>query len=138
MGQFYVTIAMIPSWEVISLESRPSPFRDRFTHAHINGRVYRKIRRGKERASDESWVIYSDVIVFVVSLLPCRLLPCSVSKIGARYTNTNSGVARGGQKGQLPPLFRIPPPTCHTRMHARRKNTAGPRDYNRSRRDSRG
>ena len=52
---------------------RPSPFRDRFTHAHINGRVYGKIRRGKERAWDtspESWVMYSDVIVFVVSLLP--------------------------------------------------------------------
>ena len=24
---------------------------------------------------------------------------------------------------------RIPPPTCHTRMRARRKTTAGPRDY---------
>ena len=24
---------------------------------------------------------------------------------------------------------RIAPPTCHTRMRARRKNTAGPRDY---------
>ena len=71
---------------VTSLESRPSPFRDRFTHAHINGRVYGKIRRGKERAWDtspESWVMYSDVIVFVVSLLPPpRTL--SISKIGAR------------------------------------------------------
>ena len=61
-----------------SLESRPSPFRDRFTHAHINGRVYGKIRRGKERAWDtspESWVMYSDVIIFVVSLLqPPRTL----------------------------------------------------------------
>ena len=69
----------------VSLESRPSPFRDRFTHAHINGRVYGKIRRGKERAWDtctspESWVMYSDVIVFVVSL-PC-LLACSISKVG--------------------------------------------------------
>ena len=50
-----------------SLESRPSPFRDRFTHAHIHGRVYGKIRNGKERAWDtspESWVMFSDVIVF--------------------------------------------------------------------------
>ena len=44
----------------------------------------------------------------------------------------------GGKRGNCPPFFRIPPPTCHTRMHARRKNTAGPRDYNRSRRDSGG
>ena len=56
-----------------SLESRPSPFRDCFTHAHINGRVYGKIQRGKERAWDtspESWVMYSDVMVFVVSPWP--------------------------------------------------------------------
>ena len=59
--------------DLYSLESRPSPFRDRFTHAHINGRVYGKIRKGKERAWDttpESWVMYSDVMVFVVSLRP--------------------------------------------------------------------
>ena len=38
-----------------------------------------------------------------------------------------SGVARGGAKGAIaPPFFGFPPPTCHTRMHARRKNTAGP------------
>ena len=49
------------SYTCTSLESRPSPFRDRFTHAHINGRVYGKIRRGKERAWDtspESWVMF--------------------------------------------------------------------------------
>ena len=49
---------------------RPSPFRDRFTHAHINGRVYGKIRRGKERAWDtspESWVILGECMAFLAS-----------------------------------------------------------------------
>ena len=60
----------------LSLESRPSPFRDRFTHAHINGWVYGKIWREKERAWDtspENWAMYSNVIVFVISL---QLPPC--------------------------------------------------------------
>ena len=75
---FHANVTTFHANKVSNLKSRPSPFRDRFMHEHINGRVYGKIRRGKERAWDtspESWVMYSDVIVFVVSLwAPPRML----------------------------------------------------------------
>ena len=62
-------------------------------------------------------------------LLIYRLTHGQLSLAGQPYFPTCTHARMTSGRGSPHFSVRTPPPTCHTRMRARRKNTAGPRDY---------